>query len=146
MLEQSPDAKNHPLLAEFSRLVDNTFEDGIPDFEIISTPLFTKFWPFFIIHRYEEQNKDFRTVFYGTHIVESYQRDCTGLLLSEMGFGKAEEAIRKLNKQVLDSRERAYNTNTLFWKNREHRVFHQVKMPLRRKGEIDEVLVCMSYA
>lgn len=145
MQSDSDEVRNHTLLSEFTALVDKTFEDGTPDFDTLSTSLFVQYWPHLIIHRYEEAVKDFRTIFYGTHIVDAYERDCTGLLMSEMGFGEAEDWVRKNNKQVLESQQRQYFTSSLFWKNKEHRVFHQVKMPLRRKGEINEVLVCMYF-
>ena len=145
MNDDDRQAKNHPLIAEFVQLVDQTASDGVPCFADIETYPFMKFWRNFIIHRYEEDVEDFRTIFYGSHIVEIYQRDCTGLLISEMGFGEAEGMIRKMNKKVLDTKERLFSTNSLFWKGQNHKVWHQVKMPLRRNGNINEVLVCMTF-
>lgn len=139
------EAKNHPLIKMFVNLFDETTSDGVPDFEDILQRPFMKFWRHFIIHTYDEEIADFRTTFYGTHITEIYQRECTGLLISEMGFGEAEDMIRNMNKKALDNRERIYASNSLFWKNNENKVYHQVKMPLRRKGNINEVLVCMTF-
>jgi len=138
-------ATKNPLLVEFVGLVDEITSDGIPDFADISSPPFMKFWRHFIIHRYDAQLADFRTILYGSHIVEIYGHDCTGMLLSEMGFGEAEDMVREMNKRCLDNRERIFATNSLFWQDREHRIYHQVKMPLRRNGEINEVLVCMTF-
>lgn len=139
------EARKHPLIVEFVELVDRVTPDGIPHFEDLKTSPFVKFWKHLIIHRYEDELKDFRTILYGTHICDIYERDCTNLLMAEMGFGAAEEMVRAMNKQVLDSAERIYNTNSLFWREREHKVFHQVKMPLRRGASINEVLVCMTF-
>lgn len=138
-------AQNHPLIQEFVGLVNETTDTGILQFSDITEKPFMKFWKNFIIHKYEPDVQDFRTVFYGSHIVELYQRDCTGLLLSEMGFSDAFEMVLNLNKKVIDTRQWLYASNSLFWKDEEHKVAHQVKIPLQRGDAVNEVLVCMTF-
>ena len=139
------EAENNPLLNEFVSLVDQTTSDGIPSFKDIQAAPFMKFWKNFMIYRYEENLDDFRVVLYGTHLAENSGFDCTGLVMSDMGFGTAEDMIRNMNKEVIKTGERIYATNSLYWQNKEHRVFHQIRMPLRRSDCVKEVLVCMTF-
>ncbi|HEY9080065.1 hypothetical protein [Magnetovibrio sp.] len=145
MHDKNDEAMRHPLIVDFVDLVDSSTTDGIPTFSLIETRPFIKFWKHFIIHKWIEGQQDFLTVFYGSHICEIYQRDCTGLLMSEMGFGEALNSVKAMNKEALDSKKRIYATNSLYWKDEKHKVFHQVKMPLRRNHDINEVLVCMTF-
>jgi len=139
------EAMQHSLIVEFVDLVDSSTSDGVPTFSLIQSRPFIKFWKHFIIHKWEEDQQDFLTVFYGSHICQIYQRDCTGMMMSEMGFGEALDMVKGMNKEALDLKKRIYATNSLFWKGEEHKVFHQVKMPLLRHGSINEVLVCMTF-
>lgn len=139
----SIDAKKHPLIKEFVNLVEETVGDGVLDINHIQEPPFMKFWQHFIIYRYEKDINDFRVQFYGTHTVSMYGADWTGKLLSEMGFAEAYDDIYKMNMNVLNGDRRIYAQGTLFWQNREHRKWYQVKMPLQRKGAINEVLICI---
>lgn len=139
------EARKHPIISEFVDLVDSSVDNGIPSFDLIQSKPFMKFWQHFIIHRWDDEKQDFYTVLYGSHICYMNSHDYTGYYMADMNFGEAEDFVRSMNKECLDTRKRIFNSNSLFWKNEKHRVFHQVKMPLIRNEAINEVLVCMSF-
>ena len=139
-------SKDHPLIEEFVNLVCDTVGDGVLEFSNLETPPFLKFWPHLIIYKYENDIDDFRVVFYGTHVVKMYGAEWTGKLLSEMGFAEAYDEVRELNMKALNGDHRVYSSGNLFWQNKEHRKWYQIKMPLQRHGDINEVLVCMDIS
>lgn len=144
MTDDSDTARNHPLIAEFIAKVDAQTDDGIPSLKTIQDPGFLPFWPYLIVHTFQQPSNDFLTTYYGTHVATMYGQDCTGKMMTEMGFGDAVELIRGKNKEVLDTRQRAFSSYGIFWQERDHLTIHQVKMPMRRTDSaINDVLVCM---
>lgn len=143
IIDSQPTAEEHPLIKDFVTLVDETVNDGPLDFKQIRSSLFMKYWSHLIIYEYEKDIDDFRVRFCGTDIAEMYSEDYTGDVLSNMGFDRADEEFFDLNKMVLDGERRVFANGTLFWKNKEHKQWCQVKMPLQRNGTVNEVLICM---
>ena len=140
------EAKSFPLIKDFVDTVQRTKGSGHLDFRDLQRREFMKFWKNLVIYNYEESLNDFRVVFYGTHLVEMYGRDWTGKTLSEMGFAEVYQDVLDMNLRVLKDEPLLYANGTLFWKNQEYRTWHQVKMPLQRKGKINEVLMCMGIS
>jgi len=138
----SKSAKDHPLLRAFVGLVEQTVGQGVLDFTDLQSRPFMKFWQNLVIHRFDSASDDFRNIFWGTQIGLMFGQDCTGKLLSEMGYGEAYDTIRDLDMQIINGERRIYASGTLFWQGREQRQWHQVKMPLQRNGRINEVLFC----
>ena len=135
--------KEHPIVEAFVDLVDATAGDGILDFTDIQTPSFIKFWEYLIILRHEEDVNDFRFVLHGSSAVALYGMDCTGKLMSEVGLGEAYQEKYQADMRVLNEKTRIYASGTLFWRNKDYKEWYRVKMPLRRKGRVNEVLVCV---
>lgn len=135
-------AKEHPTIKEFVNLVDKTVGDDVLDFAHLREKPFMKFWSNFILYQYEEDNNDFRIKFHGTYITTNYGEDWTGKLLSKVDLGDEYNNAFNQNLQIIKSEHRVYASGTFFWKNREHKKFYHVKMPLRRNDKINEVLLC----
>jgi hypothetical protein len=142
MEDDSIKAREHHLIKAFTALVDETVGDGILSFDDLKSRPFLKFWKHLFIYRFDEQADDFRVILYGTHIVTMYGNDWTGKLMSEMGMNEAYADIRALNMRIINGERRVYASGNFFWQNREERIWHQVKMPLQRNGDINEVLIC----
>ena len=142
---QSAEAKTHPAIMEFVNLIDETTDHGVLDFIDLKTRPFMQFWNRFIIYRYEDVLNDFRVILYGTNVASLYGADWTGKLLSEMGFADAYDKIHEWNMKIINGEKRLYASGTLFWQNREHKNWHQVKIPLQRNGKINEVLIYMDF-
>jgi len=142
MIENSNSAREHPLIKEFLSLVEETVGDGELSFTNLKSRPFIKFWPFLFIYKYEKEIDDFRVILYGSHIVNMYGNDFTGKLMSEMGMKEAYRDIHQLNIKIINGERRVFASGDFHWQNREHKSWHQVKMPLERNGTINEVLVC----
>ena len=146
METDSATAREHPLINEFSTLVCNTVGDGLLDFRDLQDEPFLKFWKHLIIYRYEPEINDFRVIFYGSHVVSMYGADYTNKLLSEMGFHGAFKDVFTLNMRIINGERRVYASGDLFWQEKEYRKWHQVKMPLKRKDSVNEILICMDIS
>ena len=97
----STDAKEHPLIKEFVTLVDETVGDGVLDFKHLQLRPFMKFWSNLNFHRYEKDKNDFRNVYWGTNCISMFGMDCTGKLLSEMGYKNAYDEFYDTNFVIL---------------------------------------------
>jgi len=133
------------LIGTFLGLVDLTCEDGIPDFHTIQSLPFVHLWPNMIIYRHEPVVHDFRVVLFGTEIVHSYGEDWTGQLISQSGFEKEFDVIYGVNMDIIEKRIRIHDRGTIDNPERGYKRWYEVKMPLRRNGEIAEVLVFMCF-
>lgn len=142
MDQDSTAAREQPLIKDFLSLVENTVGDGVLSFNDLKSRPFTKFWPNLFIYKYEKETDDFRVTLYGTHIVSMYGNDCTGMLMSEMGMNEVYRDIHQLNLKIINGERRVFASGDFNWQNREHKIWHQVKIPLMRNGMITEVLVC----
>ncbi len=140
-----PNVFTHPLIGEFVREVDAISADGVPEFSDLLLEPFIKFWKNLIIYRHEPEVADFRVILFSTEIVDSYGEDWTGQLLSESGFTKGFEAIYQVNLKLLNGGERVTDSGSLDWQERNYVRWHEIKMPLRRDGKINEVLVFMCF-
>ena len=145
MDEQSTAAKENPLIKEFVTLVEETVGDGVLDFSHLQMRPFMKFWPNLNFHRHEGDLDDFRNVFWGTYCIHMFGKDCTGLLLSEMGYGDTYEKLIYDNMRIIKGERRVYASGDLLFQGREHKEWHQVKMPLQRNGSVNEVLNCVDF-
>jgi len=65
-----------------------------------------------------------------------------GGLMSEIGLSSSFQTLYDINVNVLVNKRPVFSCGTLFWQNREHKIWHQVKLPLRRNGAVNEVLAC----
>jgi len=139
-------AIEHPFLNEFINLVDATAPDGIPSTTILLSEPFTKFRHNLIIYRHEPDLKDFRVILFGTEVVESYGEDWSGRLLSEVGFEKGYEIIYQVNLELLDGGARTADSGNLKRHFSDYKSWHEIKMPLRRNGEVTEILVFMCFS
>ncbi|NQW01361.1 MAG: hypothetical protein HQ483_16780 [Rhodospirillales bacterium] len=138
-------AREHPLIQDFCALICATVGDGLLEFKDIQARPFMKFWKNFIIYRYEPAEDDFRVVFYGSHVASMYGADHTGKLLSEMGFNEVYQEVHTLNKRIIDGDQQVFASGTLFWQNKKYRIWHQAKLPMKRDGGENEILVLMDY-
>jgi hypothetical protein len=136
-----------PLLSGFAELVDATTADGIPDFTDLQAGPYLRFWPNLIIYRHEPEEMDFRILFFGTTVTSSYGQDWTGQLVKQSGFGKSYDVIHKVNVGLVNGElKRVADSGSFVFQNREHKMWYEIKMPLRRNGQINEVLVIMDFS
>lgn len=142
----STDAMNHPVIKKFITLVEETTKDGILDYTDLQTRPFMKFWLYFMILRQEADANDFRFILYGTDVANAYGKDCTGLLLSEMGYGNDESRIYEEHLRTVETSCRIYGNGNVIWQSRDHIEYHLVRVPLRRNGKINESLTCVIHS
>ncbi len=135
----------HPLLDEFAGMVKALSTDGIASFTDLTSEPFMVYWKNLIIYRHEPEIADFRIVFFGTEVAASYGEDWTGRLLSQSGFEKGYESIYQINLEIMQNHRHVSDSGSLDWQDRGYKKWHEVKMPLRRNGEINEVLVYMCF-
>jgi len=138
----SKDAENNPFIKLFVNLVDETAGEGVLDFRDLQARPFMKYWQHFILYRYQPDIDDFSIRMFGTHLVDMIGKDCTGGLMSEIGLSTSFHTLYDINIRVISENIRIFTSGTLFWQNREHKQWHSVKMPIRRNGQVNEVLAC----
>lgn len=139
------EARTHPVIAAFAKLVKDTVGDGVLDFEHLKTPPFMSYWAHLAIHRFEDEIGDFRAIMWGSHIVQMFGKDCTGMTLPEIGYGPREETVRQINLMVMNERKTIYKSGDFYWQDQEFKKWVQIKMPLMRNGEVREVLFCQDF-
>lgn len=146
MYEQhSEKAESDHLISEFVSLVDVTSTDGIISFADLTTQPFMKFWSNLTIYDYEADKNDLRVIFCGTRLVKISGFEWTGKLISELDISDQDtENIIKTNSEVLSKKTRNFVSGNIFWEKSDYKNWHQVKMPLRRKSDINEVLCLWS--
>jgi hypothetical protein len=129
-----------PIIREFTALVG---DDGIIDFKTLKQKDFVKYWPSMSIHRYEDG--DFTYIFYGTQLVQNIGTERTGdkvLALTNHNFKR--ELFDNL-LDVLTTKKVMFLIGSLEGNDRGYIKWQQVKVPLRRGGEINEVLSLFSF-
>jgi hypothetical protein len=130
-----------PLVIEFMHSVG---EENFLDFEVLTQRDFMKFWPHIVINRFEDN--DFTYVFFGTTLVKIFGKDRTGLKISELGNPFRKKDLTDALHKVIKTHKVVYGFGDLKVDDREHLKWQQVKLPLRRKGEINEVLTLISFS
>jgi len=139
-------ALERPLLEQFTKLIDQVSDDGVADFAVLQTQPFIRFWPNLVIYRHEPDARDFRILLFGTKVATNYEKDWSGLLVKDSGFGKGYETIYNVNMGLISGgNQRLADSGTFNFQNRDHVNWYEIKMPLRRNGEINEVLVIMDF-
>lgn len=78
-------------------------------------------------------------------MIESYGADWTGRLLSNAEFEKGYDTIYRVNLDIMNNSERAFDSDGLKLHFNEYTRWHEVKMPLRRQDVVSEVLVFMCF-
>jgi len=136
----------YSLIDDFVDLVDASTAGGVLRFDQLESGPFMQYWKNLIIYRHEPDISDFRVILFGTEVAGSYGEDWTGQLLSTAGFEKGYEAIYRVNLEIMSNGKRIPDTGTLEWQGRDYRSWHEIKMPLKRNGEINEVLVYMCFS
>ena len=141
----SEKAENDHLINEFISLVDGTTTDGIISFANLTTQPFMKFWSNLIIYDHEADKNDLRVIYCGTRLADISGFEWTGKLISELDIGDHNtENIIKTNLEVLSKKMRNFVSGNVFWEKSDYTNWHQVKMPLRRKDQLNEVLCLWS--
>ena len=138
-------AKENHIVAEFVRLLEETVGDGVLSFSDIQEKKFMPFWQYFIIAEYIKKKHDFKIIFFGTAMRSAYENDYTGSYLSEMNFGKQEEAVRQLHLDVLNDNKRLYSHGCFDWFKQDNTNWYQIKVPLKRGDLVKETLTCVYY-
>lgn len=146
LITDSSASKDHPIIKEFISLVEKTAGKGVLEFSDIQTSPFFKFWQHLVIYRLEEEIDDFRVILFGTHVTEAFGRDCTGSLMSEMGFSDALEIIHSENKRIVNQGGQIFTSGDLSWQNRDYKKYHAVRVPLQRNGVVKESLCCIVHS
>jgi len=140
-----PDAQQRPLIRDFIKLVDLTVGEQILDFSQLQSRPFCLFWPNILIYRFVPDLVDYRIIFAGTTTCKTYDKDLTGKLMTEMNFGPALKDLRKLNDQVMANKNRYYLSGIHDWEDKKYVKWWQIRMPLKRSGQVNEVLLCLDF-
>ncbi len=145
IIKDSAEAKQHTVIAAFAELVATIAPDGILDFTDLQERPFHKFWKNLILYRYLAEEDDFTVILFGTSVAQLHGNDWTGKRLGEIGIGaEGIETVRAMNKSVLESGEPFFGSGAVNLDEDDYRRWHQMKLPLRRGGKVNEVLVCMA--
>ena len=113
------------------------------DFDELQQKKFMKFWPYIAIHRLEDD--DFTYIFNGTHLVESFGFERTGLKVSELPNQRRKTELFEILHDILTNKKPIFGKGDLNIDGRAYKKWQQVKMPLQRKGEINEVLTLLVF-
>jgi hypothetical protein len=130
-----------PLVLNFIAIIG---EEGVVDFDVIEQREFMKFWSSIAIHRYEDE--DFTCIFYGTLLVKYIGIERTGSKVLALKDHKFNQEVFDNLLEVHTTKKPVYLFGSLEGNERGHINWQQVKMPLRRKGELNEVLSLLSFS
>ncbi len=134
-------------VSQFLSLVNRHHSDGIPDWESLScNGDFLPTWKNLLVWKHLASTDDFQVVLVGAEVVVSCVGDFTGKLLSDGVFEKPIQTIYETNHHILTTYSRVYDDGNLMIKERPWKYWHEVKMPLRRKGQISEILVFKTFS
>ena len=136
----SLDEITEPLIQEFMAALEGR---KVIDFDELQQKSFMKFWPHIAIHRFEDD--DFTYIFDGTHLVYNFGCERTGLKISELPNERRKTELYDLLRDILTNKRPVFSKGDLNIDDRAHKTWQQVKMPLRRKGEINEVLTLIVF-
>ncbi|MBT3765240.1 MAG: hypothetical protein HOJ67_10355 [Rhodospirillaceae bacterium] len=135
------EAKSDPLIQEFMGVVGDKV---ILDFKELQQKKFMKFWPQFSIQRHEDG--DFKCVFFGTYMVQMFGKERTGTMVSKMGSDVRRKSLLVALQEVLSTRRIYCAKGDLKVDGKDYQKWIQIKMPLRRNGEINEVVTFMTFS
>ena len=124
-----------PRVHEFMDVVGNR---EILDFEEIQQSSFMNFWKHLVVFRYEAG--DFKYIFFGTSLVNSFGSEHTGKFVSELPNPIRQKELFDVMLNVVTTKEIVYAKGNLKIDEKEYLLFQRVIIPLRRNGEINEVL------
>jgi hypothetical protein len=133
------DAKD-PKILDFMEAVG---DQGYLDFEVLRQRHFIKFWSNTVINRYE--NDDFTYIFHGTNLVKNIGVDRTGLTVLGLTNHTHKVELFNILLEIIKTKQTMFTTGHIKIDGREHQTWQQVKMPMWRKGEINEVVSFFAY-
>jgi hypothetical protein len=136
----SLDEITEPRVLEFMAALEGR---NFIDFDELQQKSFMKFWPYIAIHRFE--GGDFKYIFDGTHLVNNFGCERTGLMISELPNQRRRTELFDLLQDILANKRPMFSKGDLNIDDRAYKKWQQVKMPLQRKGEINEVLTLLVF-
>lgn len=110
------------------------------EFTDLQHPDMVKFLPNISIVRPVENERMYKYLFWGGTLTSEYGKELTGKKMSEGEFDYAEEELIKLTDRILKTKEMIFTSGTLDWKNRDHREWHMVSLPLAHKNHENEAI------
>jgi hypothetical protein len=124
-----------PQIVEF---MDAVIDKGYLNFEDLQHKDFMKFWSNIAIHRYEDG--DFKYIFYGTNLVANFGSERTGSKVSELNNPIRRRELSDALMEVLNTKRTIYARGDLLIDGKGYHQWQQVKMPLLRGREMNEVI------
>lgn len=146
MTDNAQRTQTQSFMNEFVDLIDAVAADGIPSTTDLLTEPFIRYRQNLIIYRHEPLVRDFRVTLFGTEVVESYGEDWIDKFLSEVGSEKGYETIYRVNLEIMEGSKRVADSGELKRHFNNFSCWHEIKMPLRRRGIVSEVLVFMCFS
>jgi hypothetical protein len=134
------DGITDPNVQEFMGAVG---DNGYLDFEVLQQKPFMKFWKNLVIHRHVDD--DFKYIFFGTNNVKIFETDRTGTLLSEIPNPIRKKDLSEVLLKVIATKQTVYSIGNLKIDEKDYHHWQRVMLPLRRKGEINEVLSFIAF-
>jgi hypothetical protein len=135
--KDSVQAKQNPLIMEFVDLVTDTVGDGILSFSDTQSRPFMKFWSRLTISKYLKDKNEFKCVFFGTMLVNTFGRDLTKTTISDRGWGESESSLRQFHEDAFTKRKPIFLSSSLHFVNKNYQLMHQVKMPIKFGPDVD---------
>jgi hypothetical protein len=81
-----------------------------------------------------------------THLVDNFGFERTGIKVSELRNQTRKTELFDMLHHILTTKETVYSKGDLNIDDRAHKKWQQVKLPLQRKDEINEVLTVLFFA
>ena len=133
--ESSVDMITDPLILEFISAIS---DQEYLDFEVLQQKEFMKFWPYIAIHRYADG--DFTYIYFGSYLVDHFGFERTGVKVSEIDHPVQRNELLHILNEVLNTKKPSYAVGNLEIFKKGYKKWQQIKIPLRRNGQINEVL------
>ena len=137
----SKDAEENSQIQEFMTSAAKITE-GKRDlsFTDLQHPDMVKFLPHISIVRPVKGEHMYKYLFWGGNLTNEYGKELTGKKMSEGEFDYAEEELINLTDRIIKTQEIVFTSGTLDWKNKDHRKWHMVSLPLVHKNNENEAM------
>jgi len=135
-----PRTINHPDILAFIAVCDK-LKDGniLSEQDLRSVEILAMIDSIFIL-KWDENEGDFQYRYWGTSVANAYGLDLTGKHLRKGHPHAFTEKFIEAHYEAMTQKKRVFLGGSLDWRQKDHRTWDQVTMPLARGDKVDETL------
>ncbi len=134
------DTINHPEVKAFLVACAEVREGVIMSIEdIAQAPLIPYAEELVVVH-WDHARQDFHYRLWGSSMVEHYGMELSGKYFSDGEYADHKDPFVALHLEAMQKRKLVYISGEIDWRERAHKGWNQVTMPLRRGGEVTDTL------